>query len=550
MFKKPPFVKASSNISSRDRRKLINQICDTYKLPKLSKEGQERLVPSIVKKATFKSFNGDSGTVYFNDQDIPIYFHTRDSIVYPTIYTLWSNHYILKVVKTHSHVIEILGSGANLMLPGTIPKFFNIGKNELVGVVSSEDSNRIMAIGFTKLNLQEFDNVLGRSGTAVEIIHHYNDELLKLNKEIDIEIPEVIDTNILIEEEKEEEIKQPEQEVTESVTQLHVMKETESEEQPDEPQEENHEEENEEEKLSKLTVEEIDNFFIRSLYQTIKLDTVELPITASTFMSSYIYKNLPIMDHQYTNIKKTSWKKTSKFLKAMNKLNHLDIKGKDEDLTIIKLKRSPIIDQFVPHKINKPKTESKKIINKNIRALYKPTAKSRHFFNKLDQEYDALYTSGELRAFFDLYIKKSELAVPTKPKFIKFDDNLKNIINPKKEELARDEAFKGFLKNFSPYYEIDGHVGKGTLPKIQIITEMKIGRKIVTRVSNYEKFNLKQGALAEEMRYKCQGSTTTTEDTIQVQGPHGKLLIEMFKDKGIPISYIEFEDKVKKKKRS
>lgn len=76
-------------------------------------------------------------------------------------------------------------------------------------------------------------------------------------------------------------------------------------------------------------------------------------------MSSYIYKNLPILDSTYANIKKTSWKKTSKFLKAMAKLSYLEVKGKDEDLSIIKLmtRTNPTIENFVPHKINKVKNQ-------------------------------------------------------------------------------------------------------------------------------------------------------------------------------------------------
>lgn len=37
---------------------------------------------------------------------------------------------------------------------------------------------------------------------------------------------------------------------------------------------------------------------------------------------------------------------------------------------------------------------------------------------------------------------------------------------------------------------------KGSLPHIKIITEMKIGRKVITRVSNFEVFQVDPESLA------------------------------------------------------
>ncbi|KAI5964229.1 uncharacterized protein KGF55_002171 [Candida pseudojiufengensis] len=563
MFKKPPTSKASANIKSSDRRKLLATICKTYNLPldEISKEGLENILPSISKKATFITSTGVTGILYLNEQELPTWFQTRDSQLYPSILTCWKCPYLLPLVKTHPHVIDVyLGKGADLMLPGTIPPFDKRAtKHTVVGVVSSDSPNRIMAIGTCNLNLTQFDNVVGRSGTAVNILHHYNDELMKLNKEIDIEIPETVDEVI------------PKKEV-ENESKEDVVQETES----NEPVEEANNEEaiqgtsqNEvdeddlAEEVATLTVEELDNFFIRSLLQTIKLEKLELPMSSNVF-STFIYKNLPIMDSKYANIKKTSWKKISKFLKEMKKLKYLDIKGKDEDLTIISLisKDSSVIENFVPHKINKPKTSNNGNSNKSsmtIRTLYKPTSKSRMFFNKINEEYDELYTLGELKSKFENYIKQFKLPIENNPKNIILDEIISKPINKSEgTTMARDEAFKEFLINFSPYYEIISKndnqpqkiISKGVPPKIHIVTEIKIGRKIITRIGNYDKFFLKQGLFSEELRIKCSGSTTILEDDqIQVQGPHGLLIIEILKGKGIPISCIEFIDKVKKKKK-
>ncbi|KAI5956359.1 hypothetical protein KGF54_000834 [Candida jiufengensis] len=558
MFKKPPTTKASANIKSSDRRKLLATICQTYNLniDEISKEGLENILPSTSKKATFISSTGISGTLYLNDQELPTWFQTRDSQLYPSILTCWKCPYILPLIKTHPHVVEVyLGKGADLMLPGTIPPFDERAtKYSVVGVVSSDNPHRIMAIGTCNLNMTQFDNVVGRSGTAVNILHHYNDELMKLNKEIDVEIPDTVDPIIPKKEVEAEEVSgesKKESKPADEEIQEHNM----------ENKEENEEEDELAEEIETLTVEELDNFFVRSLLQTIKLEKLELPMSSNVF-STFIYKNLPNMDSKYANIKKTSWKKISKFLKEMKKLKYLDIKGKDEDLTIISVisTNSSVIENFVPHKINKPKKSGTTDLQDaimTIKTLYKPTSKSRMFFNKINEEFDALYTLGELKSKFENYIKHFELVVPTSPKNILIDEIISKPINkPEGTQMARDQAFKEFLPNFSPYYEMISadkqhkEILKGQPPKINIVTEMKIGRKIITRVGNYDKFFIKQGVFSEELRIKCSGSTTILEDDqIQVQGPHGMLIIELLKKKGIPLSCIDFVDKVKKKKK-
>ena len=93
---------------------------------------------------------------------------------------------------------------------------------------------------------------------------------------------------------------------------------------------------------------------------------------------------------------------------------------------------------------------------------------------------------------------------------------------------------------------------KGEPPKIAIITEMRLGRKVVTRVQNFEHYFIKPHVLAEELRTKCSGSSTIGQSIteVTVQGPHAKLITDLLnKDKGIPVSFIDVEDKTKKKKK-
>lgn len=579
MFKKDPQPKASANIKSSERRKLLTNICKTYNIPQqdITKECEHNILPVTTKQATFKSVQGYSGTIYFDENETPIWFKSRDSDLMPSLYTTWKCPFILPMVKTHPHVIKILTNGADLMLPGTIPPFDSRSiKGALVGVVDSQNPTVIKAIGRCKLNLTQYDNVIGRTGTAVEILHHIHDELYELNKLVDIPIPSECDADIPLKvEESSNPIEVEEETISEAKTEEEVVAK-------------NHNNENAigtnmddvAEELSELAVEDVDKFFTRSLLQSIQQDSIELPISSSTFMSNYIYKNLPIIDQAYCNIKKTSWKKTAKFLKAMEKLSYLLTKGKGDDLSIVSLtpKSNPTVQNFVPHKpisslSNNTKTNDKPSGNKKDKAnelqivyLYKPTNKSRMFFNKIDESFSNLYTAPELRSLLEKYIKIQNLVDKKDPKKIILDDTLNSISNLGLGSYPRDRLFKAFLTNFSPLFKIlkpgesveneDIELYKGEPPKVQVITEMKIGRKVITRVLGFEKYYIKPHILSDELKVKCSGSTTIGPCThnpklteVTVQGPHGKLIVDLLNSKGIPISFIEFEDKVKKKKR-
>lgn len=584
MFKKDPQPKASANIKSSERRKLLANICNIYKIPQqeITKECEHDILPVTTKQASFKSVQGYSGTIYFDENETPIWFKSRDSQLFPTLFTTWKCPFILPMVKTHPHVIKILSNGADLMLPGTIPPFDNRAvKGEVVGVVDSQNPTVIKAIGRCKLNMPQFDSVIGRTGTAVEVLHCIHDELYNLNRLVDIPVPSECNINIPLNVEQSE----PASEETDKNENNETMVE------PKIENEVSNKVSNENsigtsmddvaEELSELSVEDVDNFFTRSLLQSIQQDTIVLPITSSTFMSSHIYKNLPIIDPMYCNIKKTSWKKSAKFLKAMEKLNYMQIKGKGDDLSIVSLasKENPIIQNFVPHKPisslsnNSNKSSEKPVGNKKNKAnelsivyLYKPTNKSRMFFNKVDHPFSNLYTAPELRSLLDKYIKIQQLMDKKDPKKIVLDDTLNSISNLGLGSYPRDKVFKSFLTNFSPLYKIlkpgesvdndEIELNKGEPPKVQVITEMKIGRKVVTRVLDFEKYYIKPHILSDELKVKCSGSTTIGPCThnpklteVTVQGPHGKLIVDLLNSKGIPISFIQFEDKVKKSKK-
>lgn len=576
MFKKPPQPKGSANIKSSERRHLLTEICKEYGINKdnLSKDDELALVPSPIKQASYQSIQGHKGTIYFDSNERPVWFKPRDHAAYPTLFTLWKAAYLLPIVLTNSHVIDRLSNHANLMLPGCIPPFDpRMTRGKLVGVASYQKPTVIMAIGHCSLNLTQFTDVVGRQGTAVTMIHSFDDELFKLY-DGEFEIPEEVNAQQPTAAESDE---------TQKTEQTEELEETEKSSSVPNAKEDYHlTEEAQEptnllsddlaETVSELSVEDTDNLFIRSFIQTVKNSKLELPMTASKFME-YILKNFPRTEPKFCNIKKTSWKKSAKFLKSLEKLKYLTLKGKGDDVNVVAINISPeIVASFVPHKTMEDgkgsgSTPSKKELDHkmNVVSLYKPTNKARMVFNKLDKNYNALYTKAELKDILNEYIKVQQLVDKSNPKNIALDVTLLSITGGNNDSVPRDKLLTAFVGNFSPNFAVlkpkeelssSVTVHRGDPPKIKILTQTVLGRKKTTSVLNFEKFHLRPNSLAEDLKNLCSGSTSVSQSVhnpaiteVMVQGPHGPTIIDYLKKKGIPVAYIDFEDKSKGKRR-
>lgn len=566
MFKKPPQVKSAANIKSSERRHLLAEICKQCNIDKsnLSKDQELHLLPATTKKATYHSVQEHKGTIYFDADETPLWFQIRDSRLYPTVYTLWKAAYLLPIILTNEYVVERIVGNANLMLPGCIPPIDKRAiRGALVAVADYKRPSVIMAVGTCSLNIAQFDSVLGRLGTAVTILHHYDDELYRLF-DGEVAIPEEVDTA-------------PPQAPVEDAAAENAPGENAPAELPEDTPGSGEEAATEEpdslaEAVDELAVEDLDNFFIRAFIQAVKVSKVNLPMSSSTFMSDYILKNLPRMDTKYANVKRTSWKKFAKFLKALEKLNYITLKGKGDDFTITAISVPPeTLQNFVTHKTIETGaksggayTEPKDASKMSVVSLYKPTNKTRMVITKLNMDYNVFYSALEAKDMMNKYIKEADLADKKNPQQVVLDEYLSSAISSKNTTMKRGEIFAPFLAAFSPHYSIllpgssidRGSIKKGQPKKIKILTQTVLGRKKTTTVSEFEQFHIKPQTLADELKNKCSGSTAigpskhnpaVTE--VMVQGPHGPTIIEFLKSKGVPVSYIEFEDKSKGKKK-
>ncbi|KTB03885.1 Translation machinery-associated protein 64 [Nakaseomyces glabratus] len=567
MFKKEPHIKALSNLKNSERKKLQEKC-------RIQTSNEEYSFGSnTIKQTNFKGIT-TIGTIYTDEGNAPIWFKEKhDEKLYPTVLACWRCPNLIPVVLTHSIVLEDhIFNGANLMISGTIPPFDErLTVGTVCGIADKRTPNLIVAVGIVQMNLPSFTRVIGETGVAVQIVHHLEDELFKVFKVKEEPPVELLQTQSSSSEELELEA-----DIHEDETKVESNSDTEKEKSNLDDMAE---------VLDELRLEDIDYFITRALYYTISQDTkLETPTSASNFVSNHINHNLPKGTNlAEVNIKKSSWKKTAKFLKHFEKEGFLKLKGVGDDLTIVEVnKDKDEIKQFLPYPVignqgsNTGSEGGNAKTTIKIVTLYKPINLAKDFISSNKVPLKQLYTEPEIKELINKYITTKDLVDKKDKKCVLVDDMLMTMIYKKKEDQAtksrvipRANILQPVLQNnFNKNYHLFRITGneqtpltktplKGEPPKINIVTEMKIGRKVITKVSNFEVFQIDPEEFAADIRKKCSGSTTIGETTssakktaeVQVQGPHGQLIISYLNDLGIPNKWIDFENKLKNKKK-
>lgn len=150
--------------------------------PQLSESDLQVLFPpkEVMSAIKIITNGGDLGIVYCV-QKLPLIFELEQKM-YPTVYMLWSFPSILPSFTIWPQVYDRLSAGADLMLPGIVLKgqlhvkaYGNLQKGEAVAV--NMTTNRApVAVGLTALS--SFDMYMAaQRGKAVKILHLVGDEL-------------------------------------------------------------------------------------------------------------------------------------------------------------------------------------------------------------------------------------------------------------------------------------------------------------------------------------------------------------------------------------
>ncbi|KAF8982972.1 hypothetical protein BGZ46_000252 [Entomortierella lignicola] len=628
MFKKPlGSIKSFSPLRSSDKRRLRDEILSTYPSLNTDPDNHENhnsptniiqiITPDGLQSAKFTSHIDQHGTIYVDQQGTPLWFKTistskqLDSVIIPTIYTLWKLPKLIPAITTWDPVLQKLRNGADLMIPGVITSNLatpipDLDEGQLV-VILARGNKYPLAIGTmaipSKTILSSPKGTLPPKGKAVHILHVHEDQLWAMGSKLDLPsdwsaLPLGSHNNNNEDDDEYESNDEEDQDDISNndlIDQLDNASITESKE--DTPAAESEsmdnsiapettsEEQQPAQEAIVLTTEEVDRYLHDALLQVLKFKITEdlskdlLPMNASTLYSAYVLPNRAPGRPAEADIKKSSWKKAAKWFKAVEKQDLIKCKEIKGELFLLGVNwNHPQLKSFsgqktveqqaarqakVEAKISQETSQEKALV---VLEAYKPNSLSADFFEAIGRSKDAYYSLQDIRAMLANYIKEKQLSDPKNQRIIRLDEILKQALSKKGEQLdrvPRDQTSDRLVNNMVHHHFI-GHKDqeprfvKGGIKPIQIVQEIRTGRKTVTKVSGLELFLIDVDAFGQEIQVICAGSVAITPlvgaspklnlREVMVQGPQVKNVTTVLLEKGVPKKYIEFLDKTSKKK--
>lgn len=628
MFRKKFDTKPAANLKGSERKRLLSKICQNFKLD-VNSPIKSTIVPKDVRCAKIMTYGGSKGLVYSDADGTPLWLHFEklvledngkgtvgsflvNDLVVPTLFTLWKCPVLVPTLYTPELTIDHLQSGAALMVPGIFdPLPESALKGSIVKVCTLQNPYVPVGVGITLTDCSaaklDPDNDKGKAASIVSVI----DDKLCTSIRGTFSVPPADALKQLMEQQPW--IVVPTEDQAEPQDQIEDLHNSSNEPQErtegqDDEGDENNEvpttEEKKELTTSELTQEvdltvdeddappalttnEIDIIFEKALLQTLKKASegqkIECPIPGSVFLSANVQPNL-MVNNEVVNMKKTSWKKASKYFKAMEKKGLLKCKDKGGEVVIQSMagKENKTVADFVVYKVRKPKPVAKTDDendnaehaldvagnNKNSQITsfaeyFRPRAAAADVFIDLNHNPSAYYEPLELRKILQDYVAKHNLVDKKSAKQVVADARLakalglgSNVEDVKKMTVLRDQLVPSLQKMCSVFHKInvDGtdqkQFAKGPIPSIMLLSEKRAGRKVVTKIENLEPFHIDPRLFAEELRVICAGSTAVNpikdgSDLLQVlvQGNQIKQITAALEKRGIRSNWFKITDK-------
>ncbi|KAJ1994545.1 hypothetical protein GGI25_003106 [Coemansia spiralis] len=562
-------------------------------------------VPGKLQVAKFVSHIGDKGEIFYSEAGDPLWLRvaasdSESTMLVPTVYTQWQFPALLPVLFTWPTVINKLVGGADLMVPGlVVPEggLPNLKRGALVAICCPGNL-AAQAVGVLTFDTRNIQSVSGAKGKAVLITHTYKDYLWEAGSKL--ELPIIV----------------PEDEQAAEVTRRDVLSSSNANE--DEQQIKGGGSANTEEhvltaytddaagdeKSSSIAPSEMDELLFRALKQVMAtiLDPENasplLPIIASIVYSNYMVPNSP--PEKEVDIKKSTYKKLAKFLKAAEKHGLIKLKDIRGETYIKSFNWShQCLANYKPYRVSSAKKDSKNgsaqsNINSTTNAedeqkqkpkqqkdntsssnsidivqLLKPTHALAPLFDDVGAQTETGYfTRQQARSVLEDYIKSHGLVASSNPQFVKLDHRLCDGLLKKEEysklvEFKRDKLHARLQETMTLYTQvlIPGKESKlriGNPSSVDIVCERKAGNKVVTRVIGLEAYGIDPAAIAKELRTLCASSTTVdpvpgkkNAQSVLVQGHQVSAITRLLESKyKLPQRLLTTLDKTGKAKKS
>ncbi|KAG7382585.1 Eukaryotic translation initiation factor 2D [Phytophthora pseudosyringae] len=560
MFAKPAKVSGNVLLKNKDAKKLRRDVADRFK-DTCDGPDDANLKQLLASKASVKkmSYQAPSRVVVYASEE------TKEPLVFDasgkgelcfSVYALWKAPALLPPLEVHAPVSEFVLRGADVMLPGVVftsaEQLQSLRKGELRAVYARGNPCAI-AVGEMLVDAAEVERS-GKKGRALKLWHVVGDSLWHMGPQT---LPNegflgdrVVPIGGMVDEEEA------------GVTLDGVTLEEESDDEAKEEEE--------------VTREKMDSYYVAALLQALRTSKIrerELPVLASSFHASVL---LPCRRAGVSlNIKRSSFKKLSVFLKAMAAHGLLVVTDNDgvQSITAI-ARRHPDVLSHEPYQTDDDAQQEEQVAANKAAGLpafvpgqYAPDVEESIGLSpalktllpsilpgaSAGQPLQKYWSAVEIRDLVTQYAESQGLVDAGNKKFVRLNGPLTDALYGKKtptggypERLARPEILNLLLSKCMHYHRIKlfpKHAAKfhgGNLRPITIHAE-KLKRRNNTTVTNiafYQQFGIDGAAFAKEAQKKwgCSAALQASEDKskgeeIQVHGQMTNEVLEYLSTK-------------------
>ncbi|TRY65340.1 hypothetical protein DNTS_017860 [Danionella cerebrum] len=584
MFAKAFRVKSNTVVKGSDRRKLRADISAAF--PSLSVDDLNELIPSKEELNIVKIYahKGDAVTLYVLHKN-PIFFHLEKQL-FPTVYTLWRYPTMLPIFSTWPPVLQKLSGGADLMLPGVVVS--SSGLPELdqgdCCAVTLVMNRAPVAVGTAAMSSTEMRKS-GMKGKGVNVLHTYMDQLWAFGDKTHPPVLPITDCSTQVQGQMEGEECEGEKTRKEDVSglaavetscqNLHELKLAESDVLNEEQSEDKGEDVCGEEDDSRSSQAQIDELLLQCFLHALKskVKKSELPLLTSTFLRNHMISCCPT--GKRLDIKKSSYKKLSKFLQVMQKDHNLvcikELSKGVESIVDVDWKNPELCSFRIPEDCGPEKeaVEDSAVIEvpyqpPEITALYGVTARLEPLFLDSQKKKGTAMKACEVRNIITEYVKKNELVNEVNKNYVQINPTLCDCLLEKSEYhevemLKWDDLFSRTLLKMQVCHEVrfPGQrpvVKKGQMEPIELSVASRGSNKKVTVIKNLEAFGLDPAVVANTLQHQVQASCVLQDSPgaknrvlVQIQGNQvqhvGKLLLDRYQ---IPRKYVQGLEKAPK----
>lgn len=612
MFTKPFKVKSNTQLKGSDRKKIRAELAQSF--PRLTAEDLAKLIPTKedVTLLRLHCYRGENVHVYQVQKDPMFFFVEREKVVFPTVYTLWKHPNLMHTFTTHAPVIDVLAGGANLMLPGIItkgemnPRSYGKFEKGFPVAINTTENKVPQAVGSTAHSSMDMF-MAARQGKGVNVLHVFKDQLWAMGSKglpPNLGIPD-----IMLENKGSEERSNVSKESSNQLDKAEDNKDEDEEDDEDDESEDDDEAEdggaslgNVTEEIQDLELNEdksvdtieavaesstpqeeapqisgpeaMDKLLLHCFLKAWKTSAkkVEVPILTSNFYRLHMVPACP--DGASLDIKKSTYKKLSKFLNAMAKKNLIAVKEFPkgiENITAVNWEHGDIKSFIVDKEETtvRPVTKNK---NENafvpplIEELYQVSGDTIKFYRANGYNKSDVLSTADVRRVVTDYIKKNGLQKEGE-KTVTLNPVLHEAVVGKKEgykeTLRWDEIFSRMLGKMSPAVRISREgavpiIRKGKLEPIEIAVAKRTGNKKVTLVYNVSMYGIDESEFAHQVQVGVAASTSVGPaehkpqgmTQVLIQGNQvafiAKLLLETY---NLPRKYIRGLELAQKKRK-